>query len=239
VRISPIEEFPRELVPIEIPPHVVMLRGIGWDSNVYLVRDGDEALIVDTGTGVNWHVYAEIWERENYLKGVRKAVIFNTHEHFDHVGGNMVLKRWLEEKGIAVPFAAHTITAEVLEKGKDGVILSYHYGRKFEPHSVEHKLEDGDRLRIGSLDLLLIHTPGHTAGSACLYLDDGRHRVMFTGDTVFRGTVGRTDLPTGDGWKLLESLERLREYDVDFGLPGHGTYIDNWKENLRELLRWL
>jgi hydroxyacylglutathione hydrolase len=239
VKISSIEEFPREIVPIEVPPHVVMLRGIGWDSNIYLVRDGEEALIIDTGTGVNWHVYAEVWGREGYLDGVKKAIIFNTHEHFDHVGGNHVLKRWLEEMGIRVLFAAHRITAETLEKGDDYVILSYHYGRKFEPQPVEIKLEEGDRLEVGSLEIELLHTPGHTVGSSCLYLEDERHRLMFTGDTIFQGTVGRTDLPTGNGWQLQESLERLLEFEVDFGLPGHAGVIKDWKENLIEVLGWL
>ncbi|ASJ02681.1 hydrolase [Thermococcus profundus] len=239
MRISSIEGFPREIIPIEIPPHVVMLRGISWDSNVYLVRDGDGALIIDTGTGVNWHVYAEIWERGGYLDGVKKAVIFNTHEHFDHVGGNSVLKDWLERKGIDVLFAAHRVTAETLEKGDDYVILAYSYGRRFEPQPVDLKLEDGEALKVGSLRLELLHTPGHTAGSSCLYLDDGRNKIMFTGDTVFKGTVGRTDLPTGDGWALRESLERLMEFEVDFGLPGHGKIIENWKGNLAEVLGWL
>ena len=227
------------LAPVEVPPHTVMLRGIAWDSNLYLVRDGEEALIIDTGTGVNWHVYAGIWEREGYLDGVRRAVIFNTHEHFDHVGGNMALKRWLEGKGVEVLFAAHETTAGVLERGDDYIILAYAYGRKFEPQKVDLKLKDGDELRIGSLVFRLVHTPGHTAGSSCLYLDDGETKLMFTGDTVFKGTVGRTDLPTGDGWKLQESLERLLEFDVDFGLPGHGRYIDDWRGNLREILGWL
>ena len=238
MRISRIEEFPRELVPVEIPPHTVMLRGIAWDSNIYLVRDGEEALIVDTGTGVNWHVYAGIWEREGYLDGVKRAIIFNTHEHFDHVGGNRALKQWLGEKDIEVLFAAHEITAKTLERGDDYVILAYSYGRRFEPQGVDLKLREGDRLRVGSLELELIHTPGHTAGSSCLYLE-GETRIMFTGDTVFKGTVGRTDLPTGDGWKLQESLERLLEFEVDFGLPGHGRYIDDWKGNIEEILGWL
>ncbi len=236
--ISSIENFPREPVPVEIPPHTVMLRGIGWDSNVYLVRVGKEVLIIDTGTGINWHVYTHIWEKGGYLKGVEKAIIFNTHEHFDHVGGNGPLKEWLDRKGIEVLFAAHERTAETLEMGDDYIILAYSYGRKFEPQEVDISLEDGDRLKIGALKLELIHTPGHTAGSACLYLDDGKTRVMFTGDTLFNGTVGRADLPTGNGWELKESLERLLEFDVDFGLPGHGKYIEDWRRNIERVLRW-
>ncbi|NJE85836.1 MBL fold metallo-hydrolase [Thermococcus sp. CX2] len=238
MRAMPIEDFRmRNVIPIEIPPHTVMLRGIGWDSNIYLIRDGREALVVDTGTGINWHVYTEVWESEGYTEGIERVVIFNTHEHFDHVGGNLALKRYFEEKGAEVIFATHEIAARTLERGDDYVILSHYYGRKYEPHEIEVKLKDGNKLRIGSVELRLIHTPGHTAGSACLY--EPEEKLMFTGDTIFEGTVGRTDLPTGNGWELRESLEMLMEFDVYLGLPGHGWVIKNWSENLREILGWL
>ncbi|WP_335755174.1 MBL fold metallo-hydrolase [Thermococcus sp. P6] len=213
-----------------------MIRGLRPDSNVYLVRDEGEALIIDTGTGVNWHRYAGILE--GYLRNVERLTVFNTHEHFDHTGGNPTLKRWLEGKGIGVTFAAHESTARTLERGDDYVILSYAYGRRFEPQKVDLHLKDGESLRVGSLKLEVIHTPGHTAGSACLYLK-GEVRLMFTGDTIFRGTAGRTDLPTGDEGELRESLERLNDYEVDFGLPGHGWVIDDWRGNLERILGWL
>ncbi|ASI99908.1 MBL fold metallo-hydrolase [Thermococcus celer] len=225
-------------VPVEIPPHTVMLRGAGLDSNVYLVRSGREALVIDTGTGLHWHAYAEVWKREGYLDGVDKAIIFNTHEHFDHVGGNWALKGWFEGRGIEVLFAAHEETARTLERGDDYVILSHFYGRRFEPQRVDIHLKDGDNLEVGSLELELVHTPGHTAGSACLYLN-GEVKLAFTGDTLFKGTAGRTDLPTGNAGELRKSLERLLGYDVDFGLPGHGWVIEDWRGNLEGVLRWL
>ncbi len=220
--------------PIEIPPSTVMIRGIGWDSNIYLYLDGREALIVDSGTGTNWQVYAGLLR--DYLTGVRRVVLFNTHEHFDHVGGDAAMMGWIEKEGVEVLLAAHEATARAIERGDDGVILSYYYGRRFEPLQVDVRLKDDDRLRVGSTDLLIIHTPGHTAGSSCLYLD-GETKIMFTGDTLFRDAAGRTDLLTGDERELRESLRRLLEFNVDFGLPGHGSYIDDWKRNLRKVLK--
>jgi len=152
------------------------------------------------------------------------------------VGGNQVFKLWLESLGIKVLFAAHEVTAKTLEQGDDYVILGYTHGRSVEPQPVNIKLKDEGRLKIGSLELLLLHTPGHTAGSSCLYLDDGETKIMFTGDTVFEGTVGRVDLPTGNRWALGESLQRLLEFEVDFGLPGHGKPIKNWRENLEKVM---
>lgn len=224
-----------DLVPIEIPPNTVMLRGLGWDSNVYLVRSGSEALIMDTGTGRNAQKYFSAWLREGYLADIKGVIIFNTHEHFDHVGGNREFKELFERQGIKVRFAAHKKTAESIEKGDGYVILDYAYGRRFNPHRVHLKLGDGDILKVGKLRLRLVHTPGHTAGSSCLYLD-GEVKLMFTGDTLFNGTAGRTDLPTGNPEEIRESLGKLAEFEVDFGLPGHGWVIKDWKGNLRKVI---
>ncbi|WP_366939841.1 MBL fold metallo-hydrolase [Thermococcus sp.] len=227
-----------DLFPIEIPPNTVMLKGLNWDSNVYLFRSGKEALVVDTGTGKNVGRYFSLWLGEGYLNGLRKAVIFNTHEHFDHIGGNLKMKVLFERLGVEVTFAAHRITAEVIEKAESHTILDYAYGEKFPGHKVELKLNDGDYVKIGKRKLLLIHTPGHTAGSSCLYLD-GEVKLIFTGDTIFKGTVGRTDLPTGSREKLRKSVERLAELDVDFGLPGHGWVIKDWRENIERVMKLL
>ncbi|WP_297510988.1 MBL fold metallo-hydrolase [Thermococcus sp.] len=224
-----------ELVPVEIPPSTVMLKGLDWDSNIYLVRSGREALIVDTGTGKRVRDYIGLLAGEGYLDGLRKVVVFNTHEHFDHIGGNLAFKSLLEGLGIKVSFAAHRIVAEVIERGLSRIILDYAYGERFKPHEVHAKLEDGDELKVGKLRLKVVHTPGHTAGSTCLYLD-GETKLMFTGDTVFNGTVGRTDLPTGSGEELRKSLERLAGFEVDFGLPGHGWVIKDWKGNLKRVM---
>lgn len=222
------------MIPIEVPPNTVMLKGIGYDSNIYLFRDRREGLIVDTGTGVYWHRYFEVFDREGYLEGLEKVTILNTHEHFDHIGGNRKFKEFLEERDIEVFFAAHTLTAEVIEKGNDYIILSYAYGRRFMPHSVDMRLDDGSVLKVGSKELKVIYTPGHTAGSLCLY--EPEEKVLFTGDTVFRGTVGRTDLPTGSFEELVRSLKKLEALDVYIALPGHGKPITNWEENF-ELIK--
>ncbi|USS41461.1 MBL fold metallo-hydrolase [Thermococcus aggregans] len=225
------------MIPVEIPPNTVMLKGIGYDSNIYLFRDGKEGLIIDTGTGIYWHRYFEVLERENYLDGLEKVIILNTHEHFDHIGGNRKFKEVLEKRGIDVKFAAHRFAADVIERGDDYVILSYAYGKRFMPHSVDVRLDDGDILEVGGKKLEVIHTPGHTAGSSCLY--EPEEKILFTGDTLFKGAVGRTDLPTGSFEKLIESLERLSSLDVYIALPGHGKPVTNWKENFEHIKKIL
>nr|WP_297497127.1 MBL fold metallo-hydrolase [Thermococcus sp.] len=224
-----------ELVPIEIPPNTVMLKGLDWDSNIYFVRSGREALIVDTGTGKRARDYIGLLAGEGYLNGLREVVIFNTHEHFDHIGGNLTFKSLLEGLGIKVSFATHRIVAEIIERGLSGIILDHAYGERFKPHEVHIKLKDGDELKVGKLRLNVIHTPGHTAGSSCLYLD-GDTKLMFTGDTVFNRAVGRMNLPTGSLDELRKSLRKLTGFEVDFGLPGHGWIIKDWKGNLKRVM---
>ncbi|WP_288072153.1 MBL fold metallo-hydrolase [Pyrococcus sp.] len=222
------------MIPIIIKPNILMLKGVHLDSNIYFLKSGRELLIVDTGTGVFWNRYLSIAQQEGWLENVSRVVIFNTHEHFDHVGGNHVFMKFFKEKEMEVEFASHRDTARTLEGGDDSIILSYHYGRKYEPHPVKFKLEDGDLLSIGDVDLRVIHTPGHTQGSACLYYED--EKIMFSGDTVFFNAYGRTDLPTGDEEELIKSLERLARYEVRLGLPGHGKLIDRWTSNIYRIL---
>ncbi|WP_456320794.1 MBL fold metallo-hydrolase [Palaeococcus sp. (in: euryarchaeotes)] len=221
------------MIPVEIPPNTVMLKGLSFDSNIYIIRDGNEGLMIDTGTGSIFEPYKDTLEREGYLEGVERMVILNTHEHFDHVGGNLVWKKYFENRGIKVRFASHSNTSKTLENSEDRIILSYYHGKKYNPHKVDIKLEEGDTLKVGSLEFKVMHTPGHTQGSICLY--EPKEKLLFTGDTIFYESVGRTDLPTGNFWQLLDSINRLKSMDVYIGLPGHGRIIQHWDENMEKI----
>ena len=83
-------------------------------------------------------------------------------------------------------------------------------------------LREGE-LNVGHLNFQVIHTPGHSPGSVCLYWPD--KKVLFTGDVVFDQGVGRTDLPGGSGENLKESIRTLSRLEVDYLLPGHGEPI--------------
>ncbi|WP_048165915.1 MBL fold metallo-hydrolase [Palaeococcus pacificus] len=218
------------MIPVEIPPNTIMFRGISLDSNIYLVKDGNEGLMIDTGTGSFFNSYKEIMEREGYLYGIDKMTILNTHEHFDHVGGNLLWRDYFESLGMKVIFASHENTSKSLEEGDDRTILSYYYGVPYQPHKIDIKLKNGDSLRIGSLEFKVIHTPGHTRGSICLY--EPKEMLLFTGDTVFYHSVGRPDMPTGNFEELIESIARLEKLQVYLGLPGHGKIIQHWDKNM-------
>jgi len=88
-------------------------------------------------------------------------------------------------------------------------------------------LKEGD-ISINNIDLKIFHTPGHSPGSISLYLPD--QKLLFSGDLIFKGGIGRADLPGGDGSLLKESIKRLSELEIEWLLPGHGDIISGAKD---------
>lgn len=167
-----------------------------YQTNCYLLWDEDGACaVIDPGYDGE-AIYHRALE-----EGLRIHAIFLTHGHFDHVGGVKALAQkaqcpvYLHPKERALP---ETITGGPLYETKA-------YG-------------EGDRIRIGRLSFTVLETPGHTAGSVCLQVED----TLFTGDTLFAGSCGRTDL--GGSWSAMEeSLRRLGKLSGAFVVcPGHG-----------------
>jgi glyoxylase-like metal-dependent hydrolase (beta-lactamase superfamily II) len=142
-------------------------------------------------------------------------LIINTHCHYDHIGGN---RAFIEIAGCGV--AIHELDAEPLRKADPTVTIARNFGVKLEPLKPLRELREGDRIELGALTLEVLHTPGHTQGSICLY--ERKQKALFSGDTVFCDGIGRTDLPTSDRVAMVSSLRRLIDLDVEKLFPGHG-----------------
>lgn len=170
------------------------------EVNCYLVSDEStgEAMIIDPGD--EFERIADLIE-ERKLKP--KYIVF-THAHYDHVCAAGELRN--RYKASLVMHEDSDETYLFTQK----LCVSWGYDPEdFPPADIVAK--DGDTLTVGDTSFRIIHTPGHAPGSICLYGDN----LLFTGDTLFKGSVGRTDLPGGDFGKLMASLGRLTQLPPD------------------------
>ena len=196
---------------------VQRIGGLEFDANIYLVID-ERTTLIDAGTSESF---------ETARDGLRRFgvtpedidLILNTHCHYDHAGGDHNFLRASNCK-----IAIHELEAGLLEKGNQTITFAAALGRKFEPVDVAMRLKDNDNVGLGKSSLKVLHTPGHTAGSVCFY--EPKNRLLFSGDTIFSNSVGRTDLETGNGAALRTSIERLLKLDVQNICPGHGPLVE-------------
>lgn len=179
------------------------------ENNMYLVMDEDtkNAVLIDAT-----ELIPEITDNVKQL-GADVKYILLTHGHFDHIMGLNVLKKELKAEALIC---------------KDDIVISDNineFTRLFNwPDSVppvyEKYIKDGDIIPVGNMNIKVIHTPGHTEGGVCYLIEDN----LFSGDTLFRGSVGRTDLFGGNFSKLSDSIKnKLFKLDNDIKVfPGHG-----------------
>lgn len=190
--------------------HEVVIVG-ALETNCYLAycEETRECAVIDPGSDPE-KIFAAIVALE-----LRPVVILNTHGHIDHVGANSDLKT-----KYGVPLAVHAADLPFLQ-AEPQMELSLLLGAKASP-APDRLLADGDEVQVGLGRFKVVHTPGHTPGSVG-FLADGH---FFSGDTLFLGGVGRTDLP-GGSWKDLEASIRERILtlpDETVVLPGHGPW---------------
>lgn len=154
----------------------------------------------------------ELLERAE-SQGINLIAIVNTHAHMDHICGiNTVKQAW------DVPIHLHPEDRPLYDRlPQQGQWVGVQYEP---PPPVDHDLKEGDRMPVGSLLIQVFHTPGHSPGHVCLEV--GRH--IFCGDTVFAGSIGRTDLPGGSMEVLMQSIREkiLTRGDDKILYPGHG-----------------
>lgn len=173
----------------------------------YLVIDPatKEAMVIDPA-GALRDIIQEVEENKLTIKW-----IFLTHCHVDHL---LELREFKET--FAAPAAMHRLDLGLLKEGYDSLFGDITH---FQMIPIEIQLEDNQLLGLGSMELRVIHTPGHTPGSICILIDGN----LFTGDTLFVGAVGRTDLKGGSFEELLRSIkEKLLPLPEDTVIwPGH------------------
>jgi len=180
-------------------------------TNCYIVFDekSKEAMVIDPAGDVE-----KITEMLDILNAKLKY-IYITHCHGDHIGGVKELQEKKQGK-----ILIHRLDAPGLNN--ENISLTNYMGINPINLDADSIVDDGDLLHLGGLELKVIHTPGHTSGGSSLYCKE--ESLIFTGDTLFRGTWGRTDLPTSNFKDIMESitnkLMQLPEETIVY--PGHG-----------------
>ncbi len=178
----------------------------GNDPNIYAI---DNELLVDTGSGMFFQEAKKTLEKD--LLGIKTIV--NTHSHFNHCGANKKFRDWLKAE-----IACHEYDKKAVENGGS---LAGRFGETPRIVTVDRTLRDGSMIRTVNFSFAVVHTPGHSPGSICLY--DKDKRVLISGDTLFEDGIGRTDLPGGNTSDMINSLKRLSKYRVSYLLPSHGN----------------
>ena len=184
---------------------------LGEPTNCYIVEDEDtkETMIIDPGGEPS-----KILEMLNILEAKVKY-IYLTHCHADHIGAVTEIKN---KKGGKILISRHD--ADGLNDENINLSECINMGEiELEPDS---RVDDGDLIHVGNIEFKVIHTPGHTKGGTSLFCE--QEGLLFSGDTLFRGTWGRTDLPTSSFEAIINSITKklliLPEETIVY--PGHG-----------------
>ena len=184
---------------------------IGDKTNCYIIQDekSKETMVIDPAGDVD-----KITEMLDILQAKLKY-IYLTHCHGDHIGGVEELKQRCGGQVVTQRLAAENLL-------NININLTSYIGNKGITVETDARVDDKDLLHLGDLEFEVIHTPGHTSGGSCLYCKS--EKLLFSGDTLFRGTWGRTDVPTGDFEAVISSIMQKLMFlpDDTIVYPGHG-----------------
>ena len=211
---------------IELQPNIFRLKGEGTSSHSYLIRGDYKNILIDSGVDNNFSKL----QKSLLMLGLKIRdidIVINTHEHFDHIGAN----RYFQDYALiaAHRFAATKITVE------DRYVTMYKSGDLNEPSLRVHLwLESKSRFNLGNYSLNIIHTPGHTSGSICIY--EPVRKILFTGDTVFAGGTLSYIGESGSVGDYIDSISHLATRKINEFYPGHGKISKSPEEDMQKAI---
>jgi glyoxylase-like metal-dependent hydrolase (beta-lactamase superfamily II) len=192
------------------------------DCNMYLIDGGDALALIDTGSGNGINdVMGNI--RRMGLESDRLTVTFNTHCHYDHIGGNKAVK-----EATSCKIAAHELDIGEIERPGEFALYkrALEKGFKLEPTRVDMPLRGGVKVEVGDVVFEVVHTPGHTSGGVCLLIEEEGVKGLFSGDVA--SANGKLNWINGPGFDLPEwknSIKKILELRPDRLFPGHGAFL--------------
>jgi hydroxyacylglutathione hydrolase len=232
----------------EITPHVTSLHvDLSWfpqpyPPNVFLIRDGAEAAIIDAGFGDD-ESFNKRMEVLGNLGGAKLKYIIITHHHYDHSSGAHRLREATgaqivvhkDEETLLLNPDLSSADIEIPEDQKEARERAKQWLAEAAKATPDVRVEDGDVLNVGSLRLRCVHAPGHTAGHLCVLLEGDN--LLFAGDNVLGvGTAAISPPPHGDMAEYIRSLRKMQSLDAAILLPGHGPAVKEPNRKLQELI---
>lgn len=187
-------------------------------TNCYLLDNKTEQIVIDPGDGA----YEWIMENSSNLKAV-----FNTHGHFDHIFDNYKFMR----DGVKI----------YIHKDDEIMLKSDQFNLLKEPSKADILAKDKDEFKVGEFRVKFHHFPGHTPGCCMLEICCGEKKAMFSGDFLFKNSIGRYDFPLSSASDMKNSLLKVAKFKEEFDLfPGHGlsSTLQTELKNIDEYLRW-
>lgn len=207
-----------------------------YDCHVYLVDGGDDAVIIDSGVGI---------EPERLKQNVEKVMDWNkvsriicTHSHADHGGGS----QFFQQEGKEVWLS--DVENEWMQNNRDEVELAlelainaggYPQGYQFKYFQPDYLMKEEEAVKCGSLTLQPIHVKGHSPGMFCFYMETKDKNVLFSGDTVFvNGEIGLLNAPGSSLHDFREDMGKLADLKTDALFPGHRLFVlSNGQEHVQ------
>lgn len=206
-------------------------------ANLYLVLGDTTAMLIDTGTGIL------DMRKEAEAIADKPLMVINTHCHYDHCGGNNSFETVhihdAEKEYIAHPDSQHT--AAFLMQPSDFVFLPEEFdvdSYMVKPAQRVVSLHNNQLIDIGNFQFRVLHMPGHSPGSICLY--EPTKKLLFSGDVIYAGTL-YYNLPFSDTETYLKSLKQLSQLDITTCFPGHNEPLDkaHFSSVLRQAIKML
>ena len=210
----------------EVQQGIFLLRGIGRGSHTYLIRAAHRNVLIDSGLDQNFlSLQEQLLGLGMKVKDI--DIVINTHEHLDHIGSN----RYFQEFSL---IAAHRFAATKITLQDHYVTLYRSRDLNEVPLHVHLWLENRALFDLGSHTLEVLHTPGHTSGSICLY--EFTSKTLFSGDTVFAGGALSYIAESGSIGDYINSITRLEARKISRIYPGHGKVSTSPEEDLAQAI---
>ncbi len=212
---------------LELQPDIFRIKGHGTSSHSYIIKGDCANLLIDSGVDANFSALQQSLLKLG-LKIRDIGIVINTHEHFDHIGAN----RYFQDHAL---IAAHRFAATKMIFDDRYVTLYKSADLNEIPMKVHLWLESKSRFDLGNYSLNVIHTPGHTSGSICIY--EPVRKLLFTGDTVFAGGTLSYIAESGSVGDYINSILSLSTRKILEIYPGHGEISTNPNEDMEKAVQ--